>query len=214
MTSLFNKLRTEKRLDVLGWIGQLALTTLCLLATIFIGGHGYADPGIDLVQSARRQIGRTIHYDPGYRALGYPNGDVPTERGVCTDVIIRAMRTAFGFDLQQAVHEDMRDHFRDYPQHWGLQRPDRNIDHRRVPNLATFFQRRGWAVDLSRRPSNYLPGDIVTCTVPPHLPHIMIVSDRKNAGGIPYVIHNIGDGAQEEDRLFEFELTGHYRIDF
>jgi uncharacterized protein YijF (DUF1287 family) len=187
---------------------------LCPLSIILFAGCGWAGTAIDLVQSARHQIGRTIHYDPAYRVLPYPNGDVPLDRGVCTDVVIRAMRRACGFDLQKQVHEDMRDHFDVYPRQWGLKRPDKNIDHRRVPNLAMFFRRRGWALDRPDRSAAYLPGDIVTCTIPPHLPHIMIVSDRKNAGGTPLVIHNIGAGVQEEDRLFEFVLTGHYRIKF
>ncbi|PID40040.1 MAG: DUF1287 domain-containing protein [Proteobacteria bacterium] len=185
-----------------------------LMIILLPADDAQAAPGIDLVRSARGQIGRTVHYDPGYRALAYPNGDVPIDRSVCTDVVIRAMRAAFGFDLQQHVHEDMRDHFQAYPQHWGLKRPDRNIDHRRVPNLMTFFKRQGWLIRNTERPSDYLPGDIVTCTIPPHLPHIMIVSDRKSTDGTPYVIHNIGAGTQEEDRLFEFAITGHYRVKF
>ena len=171
------------------------------------------DPETGFVAECRAQIGQTVLYDPGYRALDYPNGDVPLDRGVCTDVVIRAMRSALGLDLQQLVHEDMTAHFARYPQQWGLTRPDRNIDHRRVPNLRTFFGRQGWALDISDKPEDYSPGDLVTCTVPPHLPHIMVVSDRKNRDGRPLIIHNIGAGVQEEDLLFEFELTGHYRVE-
>ena len=166
----------------------------------------------DFVAAARSQIGKTIYYDPGYQALRYPNGDVPIERGVCTDVVIRALRVAYNYDLQQLVHEDMKHNFSQYPKLWGLERPDRNIDHRRVPNLKTFFQRKGWSLPVTRQASKFKAGDMVTCIVPPNLPHIMIVSDRVNRNDIPLVIHNIGSGTQEEDLLFEFPLTGHFRI--
>ncbi|MFT3990229.1 MAG: DUF1287 domain-containing protein [Luteolibacter sp.] len=171
-----------------------------------------AEEGGKLVAAARQQIGVTKLYDPGYSSLEYPNGDVPMERGVCTDVLIRAMRSGFSMDLQQLVHEDMKGHFSEYPQDWGLRKPDRNIDHRRVPNLQTWFKRKGWALEVSKDAKNYLPGDVVTCTVPPNLPHVMIVSDRKSESGVPLVIHNIGGGTVEEDRLFDFPLTGHYRV--
>lgn len=164
------------------------------------------------VEAARAQIGITTSYDPAYRALDYPGGDVPQESGVCTDVVIRALRTSRGLDLQKAVHEDMRRHFASYPKIWGLSRTDRNIDHRRVPNLQTYFTRQGWKLPIPEKPEDFQPGDIVTCTVPPHLPHIMIVSDRKTAQGRPLVIHNIGSGTQEEDRLADFPITGRYRM--
>lgn len=169
-------------------------------------------PPANIARAARAQIGRTVGYDPAYRALDYPNGDVPRETGVCTDVVVRALRTALGMDLQQLVHEDMRHHFSRYPQNWGLSGPDKNIDHRRVPNLQTYFRRKGWQLPISKDPRDYQAGDLVTCIVPPRLPHIMIVSDRTNAAGRPSVIHNIGAGTQEEDRLLEFEITGHYRV--
>lgn len=166
----------------------------------------------DFIEAARKQIGRTLFYDPSYQIIDYPNGDVPIERGVCTDVIIRALRVAYHYDLQEFVHEDMENNFSRYPQIWGLNQPDKNIDHRRVPNLQAFFKRKGWELTLSNHPSEFKPGDIVTCIIPPNLPHIMIVSDRRSKENIPFVIHNIGNGTQEEDRLFEFELNGHYRI--
>jgi hypothetical protein len=175
-------------------------------------GAALPDTAEEFVAAARWQIGRTRIYDGSYQPLDYPNGDVPLNRGVCTDVVIRAMRSAYGFDLQKQVHEDIKQHFSSYPSRWGLATPDRNIDHRRVPNLKTFFNRRGWSLPVSEDAAAYLPGDIVTCIVPPRLPHIMIVSDRKGRGGVPLIIHNIGAGAQEEDRLFVFELTGHFRV--
>ena len=168
-------------------------------------------PQHPLVKAARAQVGVTLTYDPAYVGLDYPNGDVAIERGVCTDVVIRAMREAHAFDLQRKVHEDMRGAFAKYPTIWRARRPDRNIDHRRVPNLRRFFERRGWSVGVTRNPADYLPGDIVTCTVAGNRPHIMIVSDRKTAGGVPLVIHNIGAGTQEEDSLFTYPLTGHFR---
>lgn len=182
-----------------------------LLAILFYTS-AYCDPAAGLIDAARSQIGQTILYDPGYQALTYPNGDVPIERGVCTDVIIRAMRRAFNFDLQKRIHEDMKLNFSEYPQNWGLKRPDKNIDHRRVPNLQAFFTRQGWSLEISDESEAYRPGDIVTCLVPPNLPHIMIVSDKKSSDGIPLIIHNIGAGTQEENRLFDFKLTGHYRL--
>ena len=161
---------------------------------------------------ARAQIGVTVEYDPSYVSLKYPGGDVPQDRGVCTDVVIRAMRQ-LGFDLQKEVHEDMKKNFSAYPsrKNWGLKRTDRNIDHRRVPNLQTFFKRKGWSRPVTQNPADYKPGDIVTCLLGNTLPHIMIVSDRKNEQGVPLIIHNIGAGTQEEDDLFTYTLTGHYR---
>ncbi len=185
---------------------------LILLLTAFFVGNASRAPANELVEAARDQIGKTVAYDPGYQVLDYPGGDIPMDRGVCTDVIIRALRQAYRIDLQQLVHEDMKDNFPQYPKNWGLSRPDKNIDHRRVPNLKLFFKRKKWALDVSDQAADYKAGDLVTCTVPPNLPHIMMVSDRKNGKGTPFVIHNIGLGTREEDRLFEFDITGHYRL--
>ena len=162
------------------------------------------------VLAARARIGRTRLYDPAYVRLDYPMGDVPADRGVCSDVVIRALR-AEGLDLQQRVHEDMRADFHAYPPHWGLRGPDPNIDHRRVPNLRRWFERQGWALEPTRDPDAYAPGDLVTWMLPGNLPHIGIVSDRRARAGAPLVIHNIGRGTREEDVLFAFEITGHYR---
>lgn len=163
-----------------------------------------------LIRAARSQIGQTVRYDPAYVALTYPGGDVPQDRGVCTDVVVRALRKT-GHDLQQLVHEDMAKNFEAYPKQWNLKRPDKNIDHRRVPNLMKYFTRRNMSLPLSQKAEDYQPGDLVTCIVPPNLPHIMLVSDKRSAEGRPLVIHNIGRGTQEEDRLFDFKLSGHYR---
>lgn len=106
----------------------------------------------------------------------------------------------------------MKAAFSEYPDIWGLRKPDRNIDHRRVPNPKCYFERKGYSVGMNREGKDYLPGDLVTCTVEPNRPHIMIVSDKTTRVGRPFVIHNIGSGAREEDRLFDFPITGHYRI--
>lgn len=163
-----------------------------------------------LVDASRTQIGVTVHYDPSYVRLAYPGGDVPIERGVCTDVLIRAYR-AIGIDLQQQVHEDMRAHFREYPKDWGLRTTDRNIDHRRVPNLARFFARHGQSLGTRSTDAEFLPGDLVTWRLASGVPHIGIVSDRLSDSGTPLVVHNIGAGTREEDALRQFEITGHYR---
>lgn len=191
---------------------KVEATAVAIVMLLVAGSARGAATPTGLVDAAREQIGRTVRYDSTYRALAYPGGDVPEEAGVCTDVIVRALRRARGMDLQRLVHEDMRRNFADYPRDWGLRKPDRNIDHRRVPNLRKYFERHGWSLPITRDARDYRPGDLVTCVVPPNLPHIMMVSDRATGAGIPRVIHNIGAGTREEDRLFEFRITGHYRV--
>jgi uncharacterized protein YijF (DUF1287 family) len=173
----------------------------------------HAETATKIVNAARSQVGKTTSYDPAYVSIPYPNGDIPRERGVCTDVVIRALRDTIQKDLQQLVHEDMKANFSKYPKIWGLSKTDCNIDHRRVPNLMTYFKRHHTALPLPKADdyAAFQPGDLVTCTVPHNLPHIMIVSDKKTKEGRPYIIHNIGVGTQEEDRLADFPLTGHYR---
>jgi uncharacterized protein len=167
-------------------------------------------PAERLLRGASGQIGMTVTYDSGYQALAFPGGDVPIERGVCSDVIIRAYR-AIGVDLQLLVNRDMRQSFSAYPKLWGLSRPDPNIDHRRVPNLAVFFGRHGKTLRVSKESRDYKPGDIVTWRLPDGRPHIGLVSARQS-GDVPLIIHNIGEGAREEDVLFAFQITGHYRF--
>jgi|SRR5688572_26057533 len=152
-----------------------------------------------------------VTYDPSYFTIPYPNGDVPADKGVCTDVIIRAYR-ALGVDLQERVHEDMKKNFDKYPQLWGLQRTDTNIDHRRVPNLMKFFTRHGETLPTTKIGSDYLPGDIVTWSLGNGLVHIGIVIDEKSTDGErPLIVHNIGRGQEISDCLFSFALLGHYR---
>ena len=164
------------------------------------------EPSPQIVQSARNQIGKTLRYDPAYTKLTYPMGDVPMEKGVCTDVVIRALREQ-NIDLQELVHQDMSRNFSVYPKRWGLKQPDTNIDHRRVPNLMTYFTRQGWAV----QDTNYQAGDIVTWELKGNRPHIGIVSDRK-IGDRPLIIHNIGSGTREDDVLYRYTITGHFRL--
>lgn len=164
-----------------------------------------------LIAAARTQVGITLHYDPAYARLAYPNGDVPRVKGVCTDVVIRAYRDALGFDLQLLVHQDMRRAFSAYPRRWGLRTPDRNIDHRRVPNLETWLTRQRARLPIPSSAAGWQPGDLFTALIDNRLPHIGIVSDRRGPGGRPLVIHNIGRGTREDDALTDHRLTGRFR---
>lgn len=190
---------------------HLSIVRLLVFLSAVVLPLSAADEGKKIAEAARKQIGITRFYDPSYVSMDYPNGDVEKDRGVCTDVVIRAVRVGLEEDLQKLVHLDMKSNFSAYPKNWGLSRPDRNIDHRRVPNLRAFFKRRGFSKPVTKKPEDYQPGDIVTCTVANKLPHVMIVSDKKSSEGVPLIIHNIGFGALEEDGLFTYPLTGHYR---
>ena len=151
-----------------------------------------------------------VVYDPSYFSIPYPNGDVPEGKGVCTDVVIRAYRK-LGIDLQKEVHEDMKANFAKYPKNWGLSRTDRNIDHRRVPNLMTFFSRYGTVKKISDNPADYIAGDIVCWDLGGGTTHIGIVNNRKSTDGLrPLIVHNIGAGQVIEDCLFRYKIIGHY----
>lgn len=164
-----------------------------------------------IIDSVYTQTEITQSYDPAYVKLSYPGGDVAPERGVCTDVIIRAFR-AKGIDLQQQVHQDMRRHFRKYPKKWGLLSPDRNIDHRRVPNLMTFFERQGVSLPISDNPDDYLPGDVVAWKLNEKQNHIGIVMKARGYDEQrPLIGHNINSGTKIQDVLFDWEIVGHYR---
>ncbi len=157
-----------------------------------------------LVTAARSQIGVTLLYDPSYSKIDFPSGDVPRFKGVCTDVIIRAYRDGLNIDLQALVHADMRSAFGAYPKNWGLKTTDRNIDHRRVPNLQTFLKRQKTEMPVAADGLDY--------AAPGNKPHIAIVSNVLNSNGSsPLLIHNIGWGTKMEDILFAFPITGHYR---
>ena len=165
-----------------------------------------------ILRSAGRQTEITRSYTQKYFSIKYPNGDVPRETGACTDVVIRSFRAA-GIDLQKEVHEDMRDNFSKYPQKWGLSKTDTNIDHRRVPNLQTFFKRRGKSLEITKNGENFKPGDVVSWDLNGRgMTHIGVVSNIWNEKQKRYlIIHNIGGGTSLEDRLFDWEITGHYR---
>lgn len=165
----------------------------------------------ELVAAAHERTQAWVIYNGAYFAIEYPNGDVPEPYGVCTDVVIRAYR-GIGIDLQQLVHEDMAANFDLYPAQriWGQSRTDKNIDHRRVPNLQVFFQRFGQSLAVTDDASMYKPGDLVTWMLPGNKPHIGIVSDNSE-NGVPKIIHNIGWGTREDNMLFDFPITGHYR---
>ena len=162
-----------------------------------------------LVDAALERTKHHVRYEASYVVIPYPNGDVPENIGVCTDEVIRAYRT-IGVDLQKDVHEDMAKHFVAYPKHWGLKKPDKNIDHRRVPNLETLFKRKGKVLEISQTDASlYHAGDVVTWKVQ-GLPHIGMVTDQyKN--NRPMIVHNIGAGPQLEDMLFNYPITGHFR---
>jgi len=164
-----------------------------------------------LADSALTLTKQKVVYDLSYFSIAYPNGDVPRDRGVCTDVIIRAYRKLH-IDLQQLVHEDMRNHFSQYPRSWGLSSTDKNIDHRRVPNLMTFFKRSGASLPVTEYAIDYQPGDIVCWSLSRGMKHIGLVVKEKSADGKRHlIVHNIGEGQVLEDCLFNYPIIGHYR---
>lgn len=168
-----------------------------------------------LSEAALERTKHFVIYNGSYRKIPYPGGDVPKNIGVCTDVVIRAYRQ-LGIDLQKDLHLEMKKNFSVFPKSWGLSQPDTNIDHRRVPNLRTFFKRKGITLPVTQNPEDYQPGDLVTWVLPNNLPHIGIVVNRftkdKNSGkNRPLIVHNIGWGPKLEDMLFDYKITGHYR---
>jgi len=166
--------------------------------------------GEKVAAAAESIINQEIIYDPTYVKIPYPNGDVDPKTGVCTDVVIRTYRK-LNIDLQKLVHEDMKVHFQEYPNNWGLKSTDKNIDHRRVPNLTTFFKRHGIAKAITENPEDYLSGDIVTWDLGNGILHIGIVSNIKENGTLrKKVIHNIGNGQVSEDILFDWTIIGHF----
>jgi uncharacterized protein YijF (DUF1287 family) len=190
------------------------LKTVLSLLLIHISTHCLAESFENrLAAAALERTQHAVSYDGSYIAIDYPNGDVPGNIGVCTDVLIRAYRS-LGIDLQRLVHEDMALNFDRYPSRriWGQASPDKNIDHRRVPNLQRFFTRHGASLPLTHNGRDYKPGDIVTWLLPGNLPHIGVVSDQVNQlTGVPLIVHNIGAGPKLEDMLFHYQITGHYR---
>lgn len=184
---------------------------LLVIVLFLIGSTGY--PQTEVLSLSNAAIALTndrVTYDPSYFSIPYPNGDVPADKGVCTDVIIRAYRK-LGIDLQKEVHEDMKKNFSLYPNKWGLTKPDKNIDHRRVPNLMAYFSRFGTIKVISKNPNDYQPGDIVAWNLGGNLTHIGIVINRKSEDGERYlIVHNIGNGQEISDCLFTYKIIGHY----
>ncbi len=181
---------------------------------IFLARDIYSDSfEYDFVKAAYDRTNHNVRYDGAYISIAYPNGDVPSNMGVCSDVVIRSYRK-LGTDLQKLVHEDIANNFSKYPSKriWGLTKPDKNIDHRRVPNLQTFFERHGISLSVSNNNNNYKAGDLVTWMLPGNLPHIGIVVEKIDPkSGNPLIVHNIGRGPEIQDMLFNYEITGHYR---
>jgi len=171
-----------------------------------------ASPASEIADSAQDRTRTNVRYDPAYVGMAYPGGDVPADTGVCTDVVIRTYREALGFDFQKAVHEDMKANFSAYPKNWGHTRADKNIDHRRVPNLETYLTRQGVSLGTSKNKDDFKPGDIVSWRLGGRLPHIGIVTDKTARDGTPLIVHNIGSGPKEENILFEYPMTGHFRF--
>ncbi len=190
------------------------MKAIILLSLILLSPNIVADDfENNLVNAALERTKHLVIYNGAYRSISYPNGDVPANIGVCTDVVIRSYR-GIGIDLQQLVHEDMRTNFSTYPSKriWGLNKPDSNIDHRRVPNLQIFFTRHGKVLPISTNPKDYQAGDMVTWMVSGNLPHIGIVTNQiSSETGNPYIVHNIGLGPKKEDMLFDYKITGHYK---
>jgi len=185
-----------------------------LLIFLFTGYHLMAQTsgkGLRLSKAALSLTYQQVRYDPSYFKIDYPNGDVPPDKGVCTDVVIRAYRL-IGIDLQKEVHEDMIKHFNLYPNYWGLNHTDTNIDHRRVPNLMKFFERKGTVLPITNNPDDYLPCDIVCWDLGNGQTHIGIVVNKKSDDNKRYlIVHNIGRGQEVSDCLFDFKIIGHYR---
>jgi uncharacterized protein YijF (DUF1287 family) len=180
------------------------------ITIVVISSFAQKDFGNRLADSALTLTKQKVKYDPTYFQLKYPNGDVPAGKGVCTDVIIRTYRKV-GIDLQKEVHEDIASNFDKYPHKWGLKHPDKNIDHRRVPNLMVFFAKYGKEKTMTSKPNDYLPGDIVCWNLGGATTHIGIVSKKKSQDGKRYMmIHNIGQGQVLEDCLFAYKIIGHY----
>ncbi|WP_415060906.1 DUF1287 domain-containing protein [Flavobacterium sp.] len=188
-------------------------TTFLFICLFLSSSFLYETFQLKLSKAAIELTKDKVTYDPSYVSIKYPNGDVPKDKGVCTDVVIRAYRK-LGIDLQKEVHEDLKANFSNYPnlKKWGLKKPDTNIDHRRVPNLEVFFERKGEKLAVTQNPSDYKTGDLVTWMINNKLPHIGIVTHKKSADGKRnLIVHNVGGGQVLEDCLFSWKIVGHFR---
>lgn len=152
----------------------------------------------------------TVTFDPSYCKIPYPNGDVSPNKGAAADVIIRCYRK-LGIDLQQKVHEDMAEHFKAYPSLWGALVPDTNIDHRRVPNLQRFFERKAQTLTKSLDPADYHPGDLVIWELANADKHIgIVVPGPGNRAGEVWVVHHMADTVKWENALFDYKIVAHF----
>lgn len=189
---------------------MIAVRAICLVLLFPLCAFSQNSFSKRLSDSAVELTKQNVSYDPAYFRIDYPNGDVPANKGVCTDVVIRAYRK-LGIDLQQKVHEDMVKNFSVYPKIWGLTKTDKNIDHRRVPNLMTYFSRQGTMKKISTSSADYTPGDIVAWNLGGGTTHIGILIDQKSTDGKRWlVVHNIGRGQEISDCLFSYKIIGHY----
>jgi uncharacterized protein YijF (DUF1287 family) len=164
-----------------------------------------------IVDGARTQIGSV--YDCHYVQIAYPGGDVPSDRGACSDVVVRALRNA-GIDLQQLIHEDMLRDFNAYPHLNSLTQPDANIDHRRALIQMRFFERHGKTLPMEVSPqtiAEWQPGDFVYWQILGNYQHAGVLSDRINANSLPLVIHN-GSVCIEQNCLTRWKIIGHFRF--
>jgi uncharacterized protein YijF (DUF1287 family) len=192
---------------------KIVLINIMFLILIYGSVNAQTDFFVQLADSALVLTHQSVKYDPSYYSIEYPNGDVPADKGVCTDVVIRAYRK-LGIDLQKEVHEDMLSNFDKYPKKWGSSTPDKNIDHRRVPNLMTYFKRHGIVKKITKNPKDYKPGDIVCWNLGGAITHIGVVSNKTTRDGQRFlIVHNIGSGQVVEDMLFDFRIIGHYRYE-
>ena len=199
---------TNKIFHILSKAKFASIILFCFVASASFGQDEFA---AKLSAAALDLTHQRVVYDPAYFKITYPNGDVPSDKGVCTDVLIRAYRKA-GIDLQKEVHEDMKNNFGRYPKIWGLKSTDKNIDHRRVPNLMTFFSRHGQTLAITDKPQDYKPGDIIAWNLGGAVTHIGIVVNKKSEDNLRYlIVHNIGSGQEIADCLFQFKIIGHYR---
>jgi uncharacterized protein YijF (DUF1287 family) len=188
----------------------MRIVLFLLLFTVSVPSPGQDTFSQKLSDAALELTMQNVTYDPAYYKISYPNGDLPANKGVCTDVVIRAYRKT-GIDLQKEVHEDMQANFSKYPKNWGLTKTDKNIDHRRVPNLMVFFKRHGQVKPITANPADYLPGDLVCWNLGGGITHIGIVVNKKSADGKRnLIVHNIGGGQVIADCLFQFKIIGHY----
>ncbi|WP_298535015.1 DUF1287 domain-containing protein [uncultured Algibacter sp.] len=190
------------------------LFLILFLSSFVCGKAQNVTETLSLSDAALELTRQKVTYDPSYFSVDYPNGDVPKDKGVCTDVVIRAYRK-MGIDLQKEVHEDMKINFNLYPKIWGLKRTDKNIDHMRVPNLMTYFKRQNTEEPITTSPNDYKPGDVVCWNLGGAMTHIGIVVNKRSADGKRYmIVHNIGAGQVLEDCLFDYKIIGHYRSGF